>query len=44
MAQYNADFLVHFMAKLSAELAGEPTSLDESVRQRFATLAPGKLW
>ena len=44
MAQHNADFLVHFMAKLSAELAGEPTSLDESVRQRFATLAPGKLW
>lgn len=44
MAQHNADFLVHFMAKLSAELAGEPISVDESVRQRFAALAGDKLW
>lgn len=44
LAQHNANFLVHFMAKLSAELAGEPMLIDESVRQRFAALAPGKLW
>lgn len=44
MAQHNADFLVQFMAKLSAELAGEPISVDESVRQRFAALAGDKLW
>lgn len=44
MAQHNADFLIHFMAKLSAELAGEPISVDESVRQRFAALAGDKLW
>lgn len=44
MAQHNADFLVHFMAKLSAELAGEPISVDESVRQRFAARAGDKLW
>lgn len=37
MARRNADFLVHFMAKLSAELAGDPLSLDADVLRRFAT-------
>lgn len=36
MAQRNADFLVHFMAKLSAELAGDPNALDGEVLRRFA--------
>lgn len=36
MAQRNADFLVHFMAKLSAELAGDPDSLDVDIIRRFA--------
>ncbi|WP_052283547.1 phosphohydrolase [Kluyvera genomosp. 1] len=36
MAQRNADFLVQFMAKLSAELAGDPISLDADVLRRFA--------
>ncbi len=36
MAQYNADFLVHFMSKLSAELSGDPNALDAEVLRRFA--------
>lgn len=36
IAQRNADFLVHFMAKLGAELSGDPDSLDAGVLRRFA--------
>ena len=36
MAQHNARFLVEFMAKISAELKGEPLALDEAVLRRFA--------
>ncbi|WP_281080855.1 phosphohydrolase [Klebsiella quasivariicola] len=36
MAEHNARFLVEFMAKLSAELQGEPLALDEAVLRRFA--------
>lgn len=36
MAQHNARFLVEFMAKISAELKGEPMTLDEAVLRRFA--------
>ncbi|HCI6553091.1 TPA: hydrolase, partial [Klebsiella quasipneumoniae subsp. quasipneumoniae] len=36
MAQHNARFLVEFMAKISAELNGEPLALDEAVLCRFA--------
>lgn len=36
MAEHNARFLVQFMAKLSAELKGEPLALDEQVLARFA--------
>lgn len=36
MAVHNARFLVQFMAKLSAELRGDPLSLDEAVLRRFA--------
>ncbi|HCI9589720.1 TPA: phosphohydrolase [Klebsiella variicola] len=39
MAQHNARFLVEFMAKLSAELQGEPWALDEAVLRRFAPQA-----
>jgi len=39
MAQHNARFLVEFMAKLSAELQGEPLALDEAVLRRFAPQA-----
>jgi uncharacterized protein len=35
MAVHNARFLVQFMAKLSAELRGDPMSLDEAVLRRF---------
>lgn len=39
MARHNADFLIQFMAKLSAELAGDCLGVDETVLQRFrATL------
>ncbi len=38
-AQHNARFLVEFMAKLSAELQGEPLALDEAVLRRFAPQA-----
>lgn len=39
MAEHNARFLVQFMAKLSAELRGEPMALDAEVLQRFDPLA-----
>lgn len=35
MARHNARFLVQFMAKLSAELRGDPMALDDAVLQRF---------
>lgn len=37
LAQHNADYLVQFMAKLSAELGGDPLGLDEAVVRRFAS-------
>ena len=43
IAQQNADFLVQFMAKLSAELAGDRLSLDEDVLRRFAPQESSKL-
>lgn len=39
MALHNARFLVQYMAKLSAELRGDPMSLDNKVLQRFDPLA-----
>ncbi|HHR3288500.1 TPA: phosphohydrolase [Klebsiella oxytoca] len=39
MALHNARFLVQYMAKLSAELRGDPMSLDDKVLQRFEPLA-----
>ncbi|KJG03231.1 hypothetical protein UA70_21715, partial [Raoultella planticola] len=39
MAIHNARFLVQFMAKLSAELRGDPLSVDEAVLRRFEPLA-----
>ncbi|MFV9273513.1 phosphohydrolase [Klebsiella oxytoca] len=38
MALHNARFLVQYMAKLSAELRGDPMSLDDKVLQRFDPL------
>lgn len=38
LARHNADYLVQFMAKLSAELRGDPLGRDESVVRRFAPL------
>ncbi|MFK3704931.1 uncharacterized protein EDF73_101213 [Raoultella sp. BIGb0138] len=35
LAVHNARFLVQFMAKLSAELRGDPLALDEAVLRRF---------
>ncbi|MDN2486205.1 phosphohydrolase [Kosakonia sacchari] len=35
-AEHNADFLVHFMAKLSAELQGDHQRVDEEVLRRFS--------
>ncbi|WP_434640056.1 phosphohydrolase [Klebsiella sp. I138] len=35
MAVHNARFLVQFMAKLSAELRGDPLSVDDAVLRRF---------
>ena len=35
LAQHNADFLVHFMAKLSAELQGDCIGLDSQIQHRF---------
>ena len=43
IAQQNAVFLVQFMAKLSAELAGDRLSLDEDVLRRFAPQESSKL-
>ena len=39
MVLHNARFLVQYMAKLSAELRGDPMSLDDKVLQRFDPLA-----
>ena len=39
MALHNARFLVLYMAKLSAELRGDPMSFDDKVLQRFDPLA-----
>ncbi|RXY25785.1 hypothetical protein DD577_29055, partial [Klebsiella pneumoniae] len=39
MAQPNARFLDELMAKLRAELQGEPLALDETVERRFAPAA-----
>lgn len=39
LAQHNADYLVHFMAKLSAELQGDFYAVDEQVIQRFSQSA-----
>lgn len=39
MALHNARFLVQYMAKLSAELRGDPMSFDDKVLQRFDPLA-----
>lgn len=36
LAQHNAQFLVTFMAKLSAELAGENESIDHNVIDTFS--------
>lgn len=36
LAQYNADFLVHYMAKLSAELQGDHQRIDDEVLSRFS--------
>ncbi len=38
LAEHNADFLVHFMAKLCAELQGNLTSIDESVLRDFSPI------
>jgi uncharacterized protein len=39
LARHNADFLIQYMAKLSAELAGDCVGSDEAVLRRFrATL------
>lgn len=35
LAQHNADFLIHFMAKLSAELQGDCLGVDSRVLSRF---------
>lgn len=39
LAHHNADFLVHYMAKLSAELQGDFQHLDDEVLHRFSTRA-----
>ncbi|MGK3129173.1 phosphohydrolase [Pantoea sp. C8B4] len=38
LAEHNADFLVHYMAKLCAELQGNLTSIDESVLRDFSPI------
>lgn len=38
LAEYNADFLVRYMAKLCAELQGNLTSIDESVLRDFSPI------
>ena len=40
LAQHNADFLVHFMAKLSAELHGDCIGLDSQIQHRFCRSLP----
>lgn len=40
LAQHNADFLVHFMAKLSAELQGDCIWLDSQIQHRFCRSLP----
>ncbi|MDZ7278048.1 phosphohydrolase [Pantoea eucrina] len=40
LAEHNADFLVHYMAKLCAELQGDLTSLESSVLSDFSRLQP----
>lgn len=40
LAQHNADFLVHFMAKLSAELQGDWIGLDSQIQHRFCRSLP----
>jgi uncharacterized protein len=37
LAQHNAHFLVEFMAKLSAELAGENEGVDHKVIDAFSS-------
>ena len=32
LAQHNADFLLHYMAKMSAELQGDYQHIDDEVR------------
>ncbi len=39
LAQHNADFLVQFMAKLSAELQGDHQRIDDDVLRRFSSPA-----
>lgn len=36
LAEYNANFIVHFMAKLSAELQGELQQIDDEVVRRYS--------
>ncbi|MCE0489553.1 phosphohydrolase [Pantoea sp. Mb-10] len=40
LAEHNANFLVHYMAKLCAELQGDLTSLEASVLSDFSPLQP----
>ncbi|EKY3199753.1 phosphohydrolase [Cronobacter turicensis] len=40
LACHNADFLVHYMAKLCAELKGDFCQLDEEVLRRFIQVTP----
>lgn len=40
LAQHNTDFLVHFMAKLSAELQGDCIGLDSQIQHRFCRSLP----
>jgi uncharacterized protein len=35
MARHNADYLIQFMAKLSAELQGDCLGVDSQVQSRF---------
>jgi uncharacterized protein len=35
LARHNADFLIQFMAKLSAELQGDCVGVDGQVQSRF---------
>lgn len=40
LAQHNADFLIQFMAKLSAELQGDCIGLDSQIQHRFCRSLP----